>query len=160
MTIITQPLSDNEKKLFRKAFKIRVIFSILFISPLLFFIIDYVSSPYYDFEISFFPIAIIALICFLVFKYVIPFYRRSYKNLKEENKLIISTFVTNIEPGWIYSGSRQYVIQTEYRRIDPWSISILDNNPIFIFSEVYVGMPIEIHCLENNKTDILRIKKL
>jgi len=164
MTITIQPLSDHEKKLLRRAFKFRVIFAIIFLLPLfsgmiLMFneTVDQFSTSTYD-GMSFFSIALIVLVCFLVFKYVIPFFINSYKNTKETKKLIISTVVTNIEKQF-YRGVR-YVVETDYRRIDSYGISILDNIPIFLFAEVYIGMRIEIHCLENNKIDILRIKKV
>lgn len=160
MTITTQPLSDHEKKLLRRVFKIRVIFSLIFLLPILFMIfiatLDDSLFSYYD-VMSFFPIALISLVCFLIFKYAVPFFINSYKNTKETKKMVIVTKVENIERT-IFKGVR-YVVKTDYKTIDSYAISIIDNQPPFLFSDLYIGMLIEIHCLENNKIDILKIKK-
>jgi|EndMetStandDraft_2_1072991.scaffolds.fasta_scaffold211599_2 hypothetical protein len=164
MTITNKPLSEDEKKTLKKAFKIRFILAVFFLLPLFCLLLitsnitiqQFVNSDYDG--MSFFVLGLIIIVVFLVFKYVIPFYMKAYKNTKEINKLVIATHVINLEKKITPKGIR-HIITTEYRTIDQWTTSILDHQTPFYFSDAYVGMSLEIHCLENNKTDILRIKK-
>lgn len=164
MTIITYPLSEEEQKLLKKIFKFRLFIGVFFMLPLVyavFFIFFNVSNKFLNSEydgMSFFALLFAIIIVLLFFKYVIPFYKRSYKNLAEKNKLIITTRILNVEKRTTTKGIR-YIITTEYRKIDNWAISIIDNQPPFIFSDVSVGSSLEIHCLEHNKTDIFKITK-
>lgn len=161
MTITIQPLSDHEKKLLRRIFKIRIIFSIFFTFTILFFLVGilgiYILGNSNNSDPLIFLTGIILIIIIIIYKYAVPFFINSYKNTKETKKLVVVTKVENIETT-IFKGVR-YVVKTDYKTIDSYAISIIDNQPPFLFSDLYIGMLIEIHCLENNKIDILKIKK-
>ena len=80
MTITNKPLSEDEKKTLKKAFKIRFILAVFFLLPLFCLLLitsnitiqQFMDSDYDG--MSFFVLGLIIIVVFLVFKYVIPFY--------------------------------------------------------------------------------------
>ncbi|MGU3375024.1 hypothetical protein [Chryseobacterium sp. M5A1_1a] len=107
--------------------------------------------------VTYYFLAFISIIIFLIIKFVIPFYKNSFKNLKREDKLVVDTVVLSITQKMTSMGSK-YNIQTDYRYIDGWAISTI-MRPSLPFHEMHVNMPITIHCFEDNKMDILYIEK-
>lgn len=161
MTIISSPLSNDEKRMFKKLFISRIVLGILLLPLFGFFIYTYISDfSFYNFdELQLFGLLLLTAMIFLVFKYVIPGYIYSYKNIKAKNKLIRSTIVIDLEILYHRQGAR-FIVTTEYRTIDSWRITLHNNNSPFLFSDLYIGMPIKIHYLEHNKTDIIKIEKI
>jgi hypothetical protein len=162
MTIISSPLSNDEKRMFKKLFISRIVLGILLLPLFGFFIYTYISDfSFYNFdELQLFGLLLLAAMIFLVFKYVIPGYIYTYKSVKAKNKLIQSTIVLDFKETYNYRIGIRFIISTEYRIIDSWRITLLNNNPPFPFSQLYIGMPIKIHYLEHNKTDIIKIEKI
>jgi hypothetical protein len=163
MIIKTQPLSAEEKKKLRLVFRFRLIFGLI-IAPLLIGGLGFLSMQAADQirsgtsdGMSFFALALTALVIFLIFRFVVPFYRNSFKNLKLRDKLVVDTIVLKIEQRTTNKGQK-YAIQTEYMYIDSWAISPIMKQRLYLH-EMYVNMPITIHCLAGNMTDILYIEK-
>lgn len=158
------PLTAEEKKKLKFILKVRLIIGSFFIAPLtiLMFIlmgttiIHDITSGTTDGG-TYFCFAFLSIIVFLIIWLVIPFYKNSFKNLKREDKLVVDTIVLSVKQKLTSKGYK-YVIETEYRYIDPWSITTV-MQPSLPFHEMHANMPITIHCFEDNKTDILYIEK-
>jgi hypothetical protein len=158
-----EPLTAEEKEKLKFLLKTRLILGLLFL-PLLFLgigllcinaINDIISGT--PDGSSYFGITFTCIIAFLFFRFVVPFYKKSFKNLKREDKLVVDTVVLSITQKMTSMGYK-YTIQTEYRYIDGWSISTI-MKPSLPYHEMHVNMPITIHCFGDNKMDILYIEK-
>ncbi|SHF98294.1 hypothetical protein [Chryseobacterium sp. OV279] len=161
--ILKEPLTAEEKKKLKFVLKTRVIIGLIFIPILLpafvlmgFAAIQDIMSGTPDGG-TYFCIAMIFFCTFLLIRFVIPFYRNSFKNLKREDKLVVNTVILSISKNWTNKGFK-YNIQTEYRSIDSWSVTMVIK-PSLPYHEMYVNMPITIHCFEDNSIDILYIEK-
>lgn len=77
-------------------------------------------------------------------------------NLKTENKIIATTVVTNFS-SQITSKGIHVFIKTDYMRINSWKNFFLSSMNLTDFT---TNSKIEIHHLENNPTDIIKIVKL
>ncbi|MGU3375025.1 hypothetical protein [Chryseobacterium sp. M5A1_1a] len=157
------PLTVEEKKKLRFLFKLRLILGLFFL-PLLLLGTGLLCITAINDIIrgtpdgsTYFGITFSCIIVFLFFRFVFPFYKNSFKNLKRQDKLVVDTVILSVKQR-ITSKGLKYIIQTEYRDLDPWSISTI-MQPSLPFNEMHVNMPITIHCFEDNKTDILYIEK-
>ncbi|MCT2406445.1 hypothetical protein NZD88_02605 [Chryseobacterium antibioticum] len=158
-----EPLTAEEKKKLRFVLKTRLIIGAFF-CPLLILGFILIGVNAINDMINgtpdtgtYFGIVLICAIVYLMIRFVIPFYKKSIKNLKREDKLVVNTVVLSVEQKWTSKGYK-YLIQTEYRYIDSWSTTTI-MKPSLPFHEMGVNMPITIHCFEDNKTDILYIEK-
>lgn len=106
---------------------------------------------------SYFGLALTAFTLCLIIRFVIPFYKNSFKNVKRQDKLVVDTVVLAIKKRTTSKGIK-YLIETEFRYLDPWAISTI-MRPSLPYHEMRVHMPITIHCFEDNKIDILYIEK-
>lgn len=163
MIIKTQPLTAEEKKKLRLVFRFRLISGLvtaLLLTGGLGFLsiqaVDQIRSSTSD-GMSFFALALTAIVIFLIIRFVIPFYRNSFKNLKLRDKLVVDTIVLKIEQRTTNKGQK-YSVQTEYMHLDSWAISPIMKQRLYLH-EMQVNMPITIHCLAGNMTDILYIEK-
>lgn len=158
----TVKLSDAEKKLLKRAFVIRICFGNFFGMPLVLLFVYFVKTEIEEFYESYFQISTLLIlvtflgILYLIAKFIFPFYKNSYKNLKAENKIIATTVVINIS-SQITSKGIHVFIETDYMRIDSWKKSFLLPMNLTDFT---INSKIEIHHLENNITDIIKIVKL
>lgn len=156
-------LSAEEKLKLKFLLKTRLIIGAV-IAPMIILIfilmgitvIHAVTSRLYDGR-TYFCLVFIAVIIFLMIRFVIPFYKNSFNNIKQKNKLVIDTVVLSATQKWTRRGYK-YSVQTEYRHIDSWAITTI-LQPSLHLRDMQVNMPITIHCLENNMIDILYIEK-
>ncbi|KFF24957.1 hypothetical protein [Chryseobacterium vrystaatense] len=159
-----EPLTAEEKKKLKFILKVRLIIGSFFIAPLtvLMFIsmgaviVQDITNRTAD-GWTYFCLAFLLIIVLLIIRFVIPFYRKSLKNLKWKDKLVVDTIVLSVKQKLTGKGYK-YVIETEYRYLDSWSITTV-MQPSLPFHEMHANMSITIHCFEDNKTDILYIEK-
>jgi len=158
--VVEKPLDALEKKLLRRTLKVRVIFGFIFITPLLLMILAMLFSFFQDFKLNALSISgiiLFGLTCFLLIKYVVPFYKNSITNVKATYKQIVKTRITSIDIQESKKGIR-YIILTDFISIDSWAITLLINNNIY--SVLNPNDKIEIHYINNNIADIIAIKQL
>ena len=156
-----RPLTTEEKQKLKSVFKARIIIG-LFFSPFILFGTSFLLIGSIN-DIrdgtgdsgSYFGLALVSIIVFLIVRYVIPFYKRSFENTRRQNKLVIKTVVLAITQRSLSN----YIIDTGFRKIDNFSISIIMQTSSLYLNQLYVNMPVTIHCFEDNKTDILYIEK-
>ena len=86
--------------------------------------------------------------------YFIPLYRKSFQNIRQTNKIVATTSILNVQGRLHSKRGFTYNIETDYKNIDTYFQIIL--TPIDC-SQLQKGMIIEIHHLENNFTDIIKI---
>ena len=161
MPITKLPFTEIDKKVLKTAFRNRIIIGVLFLIPLLAglgllsynSILDFKENNY-DF-MTFAGIFISLVSGYLFFKFVIPFYKNSFKNVQASNKLVIETYISAIKEEHTNKGMR-YVVETDDITIYSWQVAILSSS--LPFNEMKVNMKIKIHQLENNNTDILYIE--
>ena len=162
------PLSEAEKALFRKTLRTRLWIALFLGVPLMVFM-GYLSYQLISDEIAiytgqrndydwdfggyFFFFLLISMHLGFWF-YFVPFYKKSFKNRLQTQKIVATTTITNIVKKHGHKGAIYYTIQTEYMHIDTYTQVIL--TPIIV-SELQKGMTIEIHHLENNFWDIIKI---
>lgn len=155
-------LTDAEKKLLSRAFVIRIYFGIFFGTPLVLLFGYFIKSEIEAFHESSFQISTLLILTtllgiqYLITRFIFPFYKNSYENLKTENKIIATTVVTNFS-SQITSKGIHVFIKTDYMQIDSWKKSFL--SPINL-TDFTINSKIEIHHLKNNPTDIIKIVKL
>ncbi|GGI28575.1 hypothetical protein [Pedobacter mendelii] len=162
MRITKTPLLKSDMQLLNRAYRIRLWLGILFILPITlattavaYLIIQELRSE----QITTLVVCgsiFVFIIIYLLKRFVIPFYLNSYKNLSSKEKIIVETNIINIESR-VTSRGIKFIVDTEYRFIDSWSVSILKTE--LNYNEMFQGMSIKIHCLENNKIDILYITR-
>ncbi len=160
-TIKTQ-LSEDDKKILKRVFKIRISLGFFFLIPLalgllllLYISVVDLKENNYDF-MTFAGIIIFVFAGYLFYKFVIPFYKKSFKNIRANNKLIIETKICSIKENYTQKGVR-YVIETDDISINSWQVAILSSR--LPFNEMKENMKIKIHQIETNSTDILYIEK-
>ncbi len=168
MTKKTIQLSESEKALFKKTFRIRLWLGLFIAIPFfatlcfvtyqyLIYYIDLLSGKIIfrdkDFE-SF--ILIFFLICcwVIVFFYAIPFYVKTIKMIGQTHKTVATTQISDIIIKYRSQNIKTYQIVTDYITIDTYFTNFL--NPVRI-NDLQIGMSIEIHHLENNYSDIIKI---
>ena len=162
-------LSESEKTLFRKILRTRLWIALFFGVPLIAGI-GFMTYQFIDYQIDVFTGEILnadwdfgsyIFFFFLIFChagfwfYFVPLYRKSFKNRLQTQKIVATTAITNIVKKHGHKGAIYYTIQTEYVHIDTYTQIIL--TPIIV-SELQQGMTIEIHHLENNFWDIIKIE--
>ncbi|KFF21989.1 hypothetical protein [Chryseobacterium sp. JM1] len=158
-----EPLTAEERKKLKFALKARVIIGLIFITLLIPAFILMGLAAVQDIMSgtpdggTYFCIAIIFFCVFLIIRFVIPFYKNSFKNLKRKDKLVVDTVILSISKKWTNKGFK-YSIQTEYRSIDSWSVTTLITSSL-PYHEMYVNMLVTIHCFGDNSVDILYIEK-
>jgi hypothetical protein len=171
MTTKIVPLSETEKALFRKTLRNRLWIALIFGIPLIAGV-GFMTYQFVDYQIAIYK-GIIAnndwdfgsyiFFFFLVFChiffffYAIPFYIKSFKNNTKNHKIVATTTIINIVSSFRTKTGFRYEIHTDYMDIDSYFAVFM--NPINL-SELQNGMIIEIHHLENNPTDIIKIVKL
>lgn len=158
-----EPLTTREKKKLKLLFKSRLILGLLFLPLLLLGIgfpcitaIKDIISKTSD-RSTYFSIVFASIIAFLFFRFVVPFYKNSFKNLKREDKLVIDTIVLSATQRLTGKGYK-YSVQTEHSYLDSWAITII-MSPSLHLKDMCNNMLITIHCLEDNNVDILYIEK-
>lgn len=159
-----EPLTAEEKKKLKFLLKSRLIIGSIMITPIILFIfIGMGTAIIHDITdgladgSTYFCFVFISIVVFLIIRFVIPFYRNSFNNLKQEDKLVIDTVVLSVKQRWTSKGYK-YSVQTEYRPIDSWAITTI-MQPSLHLRDMYVNMPITIYCLKDNMVDILYIEK-
>lgn len=165
----TVPLSETEKALFRKTLRTRLWIALIFGLPLIAGI-GFMTYQFIDYQMDVFlgkinnanwDIGSYIFFFFLIFChagfwfYFVPLYRKTFKNRLQTQKIVVTTIIDNIVKTYGTKGAIFYTIQTEYMYIDTYIQVIL--TPINV-SELQQGMTIEIHHLENNFWDIIKIK--
>lgn len=162
MPIKRLPLTETDKKLLKRILKVRIILGIIFLIPLLagLGLLSYnsilaIRENNYDF-MTFVGIIISVVCCYLLYKFVMPFYKNSLQNVQASNKLVVETYISAIKEKYTTKGMR-YVVETDNIIINSWQVAILSIS--LPFNEMKVNMKIRIHQLENNSTDILYIEK-
>ena len=178
MSIQKIPLTKDDKVILKSRFRTHIfaiIFVVLPVCILLFCIIesliDQILSSNYDF-MFFFGSAFVIFPSFFFIKYVVPFYIESYKNSKQENKWVIKTRVLNIKTNYHKSTTglgynKIKELNTIHEFTTDLGFSINSNNR-FIGNPknslqnaiVTIGSTLEIHCLDDNCTQILVFKKI
>lgn len=163
MPIKRLPLTETDKKLLKRVLKIRIILGIIFLIPLLagLGMLSYNSilalrENNYDY-MTFISIIISVVSCYLLYKFVMPFYKNSLQNVEASNKLVNETYISAIKEKYTTKGMH-YVVETENIIINSSQVAILSIS--LPFNEMKVNMKIKIHQLENNSTDILYIEKI
>ncbi|WP_316804460.1 hypothetical protein [Pedobacter nototheniae] len=163
MVIKEEPLTESERKKLKFILKARLVLGLI-ISPFIILIFVFMGAIIIDDMSShtaggstYFAVGFTAIVVFLILRFVIPFYKNSFKNLKIDHKLVVYTTVLSVDQRWTSKGYK-YSIETEYRSIDSWSITTV-MQPSLPFSEMRANMAITIHCLKDNPTDILYIEK-
>jgi cytochrome c biogenesis protein CcdA len=162
MPIIKMQLSENDKKILKRVFKIRITLGFFFLIPLLFGLALLLYNSIVDLKennqdfMTFVGIIISVFSGYLFYKFVIPFYKNSYKNILANNKLVIETKICTIKESYTKKGVR-YVVETDDIIINSWQVAILSSR--LPFSEMKENMKIKIHQIETNSTDILYIEK-
>jgi len=152
MKVTKNLLLNEEKKLLKNAFYVRLIFLGFFALPLISILV------FLFLEEKFFIMSIVfLLLLFISYKFVYPFYMQSKKNLLATHKLVVETKVLNIEKQFRKRGFR-FILQTEYNTIDSWSCTL--HKTTLTFDKLFNGMLIELHLLENNKVDLLEMKQI
>lgn len=162
MSTQKMPLSVEEKRILKRVFSIRIFLGLFFLVPFLLClglivyksIGDFLAKRFDFLTIAGIAIAITAV--YLIIRFVVPFYRRSFENSRASHKLIIETSINSIQRNYANRGVR-YVVDTNDFCIDSWQVAILTNK--LPFSELRENMKIRIHQIEANKTDILCIEK-
>jgi hypothetical protein len=168
MAIRHEILSQVEKNLFKKTLKIRLWIALFFGIPLLggvglmtYQFIDYqidvfkgeITNSDWDFGSYIFFFFLVFCHVF-IFVYAIPFFIKSYKNNQQTHKIVATAQILNIIESYRSKGMLTYEIITDYITINTYYAVFL--NPIKI-KDLQPGMKIEIHHLENNFTDIIKI---
>lgn len=161
-TIYVKALNSEEKRVIRRAFKFRLVFFFLFLLPLIlgfgFILWDVLQSFYtgtYDL-MSIIALLFFPTLMYFMFRYFMPLYRDSYRNLQVKEKQVIETHITHIERR-LTSKGYLFDVETTSKSIDSGTMPVL--MPGLGYLDMKVGMPIRIHVLANNKFDILRIEK-
>lgn len=158
-----EPLTTEEKKKLKFILKVRLIIGAFFGLPLTAgFILmgtsitDDIISGTSD-GMTYFSLVLVIIVLFLIIRFVIPFYKNSFKNLIRKDKLVVDTIVISAAQRWTSKGYK-YSVQTEYRSLDSWAMTTV-MQPSLHLRDMSVNMPITIHCLEDNRVDILYIEK-
>ncbi|KRD10943.1 hypothetical protein ASE21_04270 [Flavobacterium sp. Root901] len=161
MTIVSYPLSKNEKRILKKIFLTRIIAGILLLPLFSFLVYEYISDfSFHNFdELQLFGSLLLISVFFLIFKYVIPGYIYSYKNIKAKNKYVASTFIIDFKFNKSVRLPGYFITLENNIKIDTTRIIVLEPTA-FSFKDIYKGMPIRIHFLNDNKTDIIKIEKI
>lgn len=163
MLIKKVPLTETEKKLLKKVLIIRIVLGVIFLTPLItglaFFTCNSVISlleKNYEL-VNFICIIISAVSCYLLYKFVVPFYKNTLQNVEASNKLVIETYILSVKERYTTKGMH-YIVATENLTIDSWHVAILSSS--LPFNEMKVNMKIKIYQLENNRLDVLYIEKI
>lgn len=157
MNIEITPLDEDEKKILRKILYLRLGFGVLFVLPMLGLLGVVINDLVLDSSSvwgNFIGVVLLILMVFGFVKFLIPFYVKSFRNVKTENKYIVTTYISKINKRWTRYGYT-YTVITDYMVIDSWINPILKRN--LTFDKMFPGMTIEIHHLENNQFDILQL---
>ncbi len=168
MTTKLVPLSETEKALFKKTHRTRLWIALIFGMPIISFIgyltfaligdeIDIFRGKRndYDWGLDGYLILFFLVLMYLgLWFYFVPLYRKSFQNIRQTHKIIATTNVLNVQRRLHTKGGFTYTIQTDYKNIDTYFQIIL--TPIVI-SEIQPRMSIEIHHLEYNFMDIIKI---
>ena len=105
-------LSENDKKILKRVFKIRITLGFFFLIPLLFGLALLLYNSIVDLKennqdfMTFVGIIISVFSGYLFYKFVIPFYKNSYKNILANNKLVIETKICTIKESYTKKGVR------------------------------------------------------
>ena len=168
MTTKKIPLSETEKALFKKTHRTRLWIALFFGIPLIGGI-GFMTYQFIDYQVDVFTGVInntawdlgsYIFFFFLVFChtgfwfYFVPLYRKSFKNIRQTNKIIATTTILNVQGRLHSKGGFTYNIETDYKSINTYFQIIL--TPIDC-SQLQKGMTIEIHHLEHNFIDIIKI---
>lgn len=160
MNITIQPLTDQEKTKIHSVHRGRIILLVFVLLPLLAALIYIflqflkgINQLSFDFVTIFF-LSIFALVIYYIPNYFFPLYRDSFRNLFATNKKVIETKILNINSRWT-GKSVYFTVETEFMTINTFKHTIL--MPGIPFLELRAGMEIKIHCIDNNKLDILQI---
>lgn len=158
-----EPLTPEEKKKLKFILKVRIIIGAFFGLPLTAgfilmgtYITNDIISGTSD-GMTYFSLVLVIIILFLIIRFVIPFYKNSFKNLTRKDKLVVDTIVISVTQRWTSKGYK-YSVQTEYRSLDSWAMTTV-MQPSLHLKDMRAKMPITIHYLEDNRVDILYIEK-
>ncbi len=161
-------LSETDKELFKKIFRNRMWIA-LFIGVPMIAGISMMTYMFVDYQIDVFTGKIYdsgwdfgsyLFFFFLIFMhlgfwfYFVPLYKKTFKNRLQTHKIVATTAIASISKRFGTKGAIYYTIQTDYMNIDTYFQILL--SPIS-FEELQKGMTIEIHHLENNDWDIIKI---
>ncbi|AYN04258.1 hypothetical protein EAG11_08705 [Flavobacterium sp. 140616W15] len=178
MSIQKIPLTKDEKVILKSRFRTHlfaIIFIVLPVCILLLFMIEslinQIQLSNYDFMFFFGSIFVI-LPSFFFIKYLVPFYMESYKSSKKADKWVIRTRVLNIKTS--YQQNTIGVGYNKFKKLNAVHEFTTDHGFSINSDNVFIGNPknnlnnsimaigstIEIHCLDDNCTQILVFKKI
>jgi len=163
--MIIQPLSVLEKKKLKSLLIQRLIFLVVFISPLVYAYTVFIRNVIEDVVshhitgLTWFGGVLVIIFTILLIRLVIPFYIRSFKHCLQSSKRVIDTVVLSVTIENAISDilPPRYIIKTEYKELDSWGAVVLGfgMNP----QQLKPGMVVRIHCTMNRSHDILFIEK-
>jgi hypothetical protein len=157
MNIEIAPISVLEEKKLRTVLYTRLAFGVFLLFPMLVMLGIVVSDLLSNSSSVWAMLIGLILGLFMVLgivKFLIPFYLKSFRNLKAKHKLIVTSYVSKVNKKWTRYGF-SYIVVTDYMVIDSWINSILIHN--LSYNDLFPGMTIKIHHLENNEMDILQL---
>lgn len=161
-----QPLTAFEKKKLKSLLIQRLIFFVIFITPLLYAYVIFIKNIIKDITsssisgLTWFGVILTIIFTILLIWMVIPFYIRTFKHCLQSSKRVIDTVVqtVTIESPINSIFPPRYIIKTEFREFDSWAVTVLGGQGLSP-QQLKSGMLIRIHCTIDRSHDILFIEK-
>ncbi|MCL7987423.1 hypothetical protein M8998_05665 [Sphingobacterium sp. lm-10] len=163
MTVNKEPLSIAEKAALKKLYSMRMIVGATLIFPLLLGCLIIAINSLWSYVAGnqdagdFFGVVIVIVCAYLFFKFGLPFYKQTLSNIRATHKIVIDTYIVDLQIAFTPGVGHSYVVFTEADRpVRSTRTSLV--NPEYEYKDMKVGDKIRIHCMENNQTDILHIE--
>lgn len=159
-----QPLTAFEKKKLKSLLIQRLIFFVIFITPLLYAYVIFIKNLIEDIAtnringLTWFGAILTIVFTILLIGVVIPFYIRTFKHCLQTSKRVIDTVVQSVivEKSINSALPPRYIIKTEYKELDSWAAAVLGQG--LSPQQLRPGMAVRIHCTIDRSHDILFIE--
>ncbi|MNK06029.1 hypothetical protein D3C87_239200 [compost metagenome] len=160
-----EPLTASEKKKLKSLLMQRLIFLVIFITPLVYAYVIFIKNVIKDIAnnhingLTWFGIILIIVFTILLIAVLIPFYIRTFKHCLQSSKRVIDTVIQSVtvenQIGSVLPP--RYIIKTEYQELDSWATAVLGQG--LSPQHLKPGMTVRIHCTIDRSHDILFIER-